>query len=162
MATKSKTVPSSKKSGKVITKKVDRSEEEQLLDNELKELRGELAALTAPAQDEPEEKPAVSPGSKNKAEKPAPKEGEVVTKTPKGTIDLDKPKTKGKTEVIKEDADLVTAKQLASDCGVEAKILRRTLRRLQAEGKIETRDGRWEWPAGSPDIKTILKAFKKA
>lgn len=141
---KSKEKPKSNVSNTVVAEPVKEKDIEQELD----ELRKDIEKLDEEPETEPEdtaEAPA-NPINPRKMRKRRLSDG-TVEKKPAKAID--------------PHAETVTSKDIADSLGIESKVLRRTLRKLQEQGKISTRDGRWEWAAGSQDIVEIMKAFGK-
>lgn len=113
------------------------------LEDQDKEIAEELARVEAELAQLEKEPPA---------EEPAAEEGKPKKER----------KAKKDRQEKRDTGDVVTAKELASDLGVEARILRRTLRKLAKDKAITDKDGRWEWTPGHADIATITAALAKA
>lgn len=120
---------------------------EKDIEQELMELRQEIQQLDNEPETEPEDSEA--PANPINARKPRKR------RLSDGTVEH-KP-----AKALDPNAEIVTSKDIADSLGIESKVLRRTLRKLQDSGKIGTRDGRWEWEAGSPEIDIIRKSFGK-
>lgn len=144
MAKKTKPAQTSNKSSRAVdkTEEYKNSQEKNPdLEKELESLKGELSGL-ANEDTEQDDEPETEPEKK-------------ATPAKKPKVKVEKPSAGSEAD------NLVTAKEIASDLGIEPKVLRRTLRKLKDQGKISERNGRWEWPAGSPDIKVIQTALGK-
>lgn len=146
------------------------------LSSELEGLEPELNALEVPEEDTAE----VEAEIERETEKPKAKKvlvrrnGKLVMVKKKPTIDPKpariakeadpEPVAKKKAPVERkasntvkpaDESDIITVKQLASELGLEDRLLRKKLRK-----KYARTDGRWEWSKSDPILTEIRSIFK--
>lgn len=147
------------------------------LSSELEGLEPELNALEVPEEDttEIEQETRQEGATKPKAKKVlVRRNGKLVMVKKEPTIDPKpariakeadpEPVVKKKAPVERkasntvkpaDESDIITVKQLASELGLEGRLLRKKLRK-----KYARTDGRWEWSKSDPILTEIRSIFK--